>query len=228
MRRGPGAARHGRSGARARRAAQAQTLARRARRPPATAGRVSRRGWASARRRSRPTRRALAARRRAGAGLVRARPARGGTRGTGPRRRMPTSARSTSCPPTSRPAWRWPACCGAGCSTARHSMCWSSCSPPTRTRSRRSCCSGKLLLEEGRIDKALEAFRRARCASIPSTPPRSSIRRDALARARRFGEASDAWDRVSQIDPAGPLAAPARSRARSARDLLHIFTAQAG
>ena len=49
-----------------------------------------------------------------------------------------------------------------------------------------------------------------------------------LARKRRFEDAVDAWDRVSQIDPSGPFAAPARSRARSARDLQHIFAAQPG
>jgi hypothetical protein len=33
----------------------------------------------------------------------------------------------------------------------------------------------------------------------------------------------DDWERVIQLDPSGPLAAEARSRARSARDLQHIF-----
>jgi hypothetical protein len=33
---------------------------------------------------------------------------------------------------------------------------------------------------------------------------------------------------VVQLDPAGPYAAQARSRGRSARDLQHIFAASAG
>ena len=40
--------------------------------------------------------------------------------------------------------------------------------------------------------------------------------------------AVEAWDRVVQLDPSGPYAAQARSRARSARDLQHIFAASAG
>jgi hypothetical protein len=32
-----------------------------------------------------------------------------------------------------------------------------------------------------------------------------------------------AWERVIQLDPQGPFANEARSRARSARDLQHIF-----
>ena len=50
----------------------------------------------------------------------------------------------------------------------------------------------------------------------------------ALARQRRFDEAVEVWERVVQLDPAGPYAAQARSRGRSARDLQHIFAASAG
>jgi cytochrome c-type biogenesis protein CcmH/NrfG len=50
----------------------------------------------------------------------------------------------------------------------------------------------------------------------------------ALARQRRFDEAVEAWERVVQLDPAGSYAGQARSRARSARDLQHIFAASAG
>ena len=45
----------------------------------------------------------------------------------------------------------------------------------------------------------------------------------AHARERRFYDAVNDWERVIQLDPSGPLAAEARSRARSARDLQHIF-----
>lgn len=84
---------------------------------------------------------------------------------------------------------------------------------------------GKVLFEQGRIDEALESFGRAlrfdgeHAAALFHSG-------DVLARKRRFEEAVEAWDRVSQIDPSGPFAAPARSRARSARDLQHIFAAQ--
>jgi cytochrome c-type biogenesis protein CcmH/NrfG len=50
----------------------------------------------------------------------------------------------------------------------------------------------------------------------------------ALARQRHFDQAVVAWERVVQVDPTGPYAAHARSRARSARDLQHIFAASAG
>ena len=50
----------------------------------------------------------------------------------------------------------------------------------------------------------------------------------ALARQRQFEQAVPAWERVVQLDPARPFAAQARSRARSARDLQHIFAATAG
>jgi cytochrome c-type biogenesis protein CcmH/NrfG len=50
----------------------------------------------------------------------------------------------------------------------------------------------------------------------------------ALARQRRFDQAVRAWERVVQLDPGGPYAAQARSRARSARDLQHIFAVTVG
>ena len=84
---------------------------------------------------------------------------------------------------------------------------------------------GKVLFEQGRIDEALEGFGRA-LRFNPEHPAALFHSGDVLARKRRFEDAVDAWDRVSQIDPSGPFAAPARSRARSARDLQHIFAAQ--
>ena len=84
---------------------------------------------------------------------------------------------------------------------------------------------GKVLFEQGRIDEALEGFGRA-LRFDPEHPAALFHSGDVLARKRRFEDAVEAWDRVSQIDPSGPFAAPARSRARSARDLQHIFAAQ--
>jgi tetratricopeptide (TPR) repeat protein len=75
-----------------------------------------------------------------------------------------------------------------------------------------------------RIDEALEGFGRA-LRFDPEHPAALFHTGDVLARKRRFEDAVEAWDKVSQIDPAGPFAAPARSRALG-RDLRHIFAAQ--
>jgi cytochrome c-type biogenesis protein CcmH/NrfG len=45
----------------------------------------------------------------------------------------------------------------------------------------------------------------------------------AAARLRRYDEAVEAWDRVVEVSPTGPLAAKARQHARSARDLARIL-----
>jgi cellulose synthase operon protein C len=86
---------------------------------------------------------------------------------------------------------------------------------------------GRALLEDGRTTQALEAFARV-LRFDPDHPGALYHTGAALARQRRFDEAVDAWERVVQLDPAGPFAAQARSRARSARDLQHIFAASAG
>jgi tetratricopeptide (TPR) repeat protein len=86
---------------------------------------------------------------------------------------------------------------------------------------------GRALLDEGRTGQALEAFSRV-LRFDPEHAAALYHQGAALARQRRFDEAVEAWERVVQLDPAGPYAPLARSRARSARDLQHIFAASAG
>ena len=146
---------------------------------------------------------------------------------TGPRRARPTSARSTCCPPTAPRRSRWPTCSGAPSRRARRSSCSSACSRPTPTSSRRS------RRWAARCSRTAAPRRRSRrssgcCASIPEHAGALYHQGAALARQRQFDQAVQAWERVVQLDPAGPYAAQARSRARSARDLQHIFAASAG
>jgi cytochrome c-type biogenesis protein CcmH/NrfG len=86
---------------------------------------------------------------------------------------------------------------------------------------------GRALLEDGRTAQGLEAFDRV-LRFDPEHAAALYHRGAALARQRRFDEAVEAWERVVQLDPGGPFAPQARSRARSARDLQHIFAASAG
>jgi len=48
-----------------------------------------------------------------------------------------------------------------------------------------------------------------------------------LACLRRYREAVSAWERVTRLDPSGPFAQRARTHARTALDLQHIFTSDA-
>jgi tetratricopeptide (TPR) repeat protein len=48
----------------------------------------------------------------------------------------------------------------------------------------------------------------------------------ALARERRYREAVQHWERCIALDPSGPLAARARTHARTAADLVHIFAGE--
>src|SRR5439155_642389 len=48
-----------------------------------------------------------------------------------------------------------------------------------------------------------------------------------LARLHRYGEAVQAWEKVTRLDPSGPFAQRARLHARTALDLQHIFTSDA-
>jgi tetratricopeptide (TPR) repeat protein len=86
---------------------------------------------------------------------------------------------------------------------------------------------GRALLEDGRTTQALEAFERV-LRFDPEHAGALYYEGAALARQRQFDQAVQAWERVVQIDPAGPYASQARTRARSARDLQHIFAASVG
>src|SRR5439155_221697 len=48
-----------------------------------------------------------------------------------------------------------------------------------------------------------------------------------LGRLHRYGEAVQAWEKVTRLDPSGPFAQRARVHARTALDLQHIFTSDA-
>jgi tetratricopeptide (TPR) repeat protein len=86
---------------------------------------------------------------------------------------------------------------------------------------------GRALLEDGRTAQALEAFERV-LRFDPEHAAALYYEGAALARQRQFDQAVLAWERVVQLDPAGPYASQARTRARSARDLQHIFAASMG
>ena len=86
---------------------------------------------------------------------------------------------------------------------------------------------GELLLDDGRADKAIEAFERVLRFDPESQPARLAYGA-ALVRARRYREASEQWESLVRTDPSSPLAAAARTQLRSTRDLVHIFTAKAG
>ncbi|HZB27159.1 MAG TPA: tetratricopeptide repeat protein, partial [Gemmatimonadales bacterium] len=85
---------------------------------------------------------------------------------------------------------------------------------------------GRALLEDGRTVQALEAFGRV-LRFDPDLPAALYHQGTGFARQRQFDQAVQVWERVIQLDPDGPFATEARSRARSARDLQHIF-ARAG
>jgi cellulose synthase operon protein C len=85
---------------------------------------------------------------------------------------------------------------------------------------------GRALLEDGRTVQALEAFERVLRFDAEHAGA-LYYQGAALARQRQFDQAVQAWERVVQLDPAGPYASQARTRARSARDLQHIFAVSA-
>ncbi|MBA3444831.1 MAG: tetratricopeptide repeat protein [Gemmatimonadales bacterium] len=83
---------------------------------------------------------------------------------------------------------------------------------------------GRALLEDGRTHQALEAFTRV-LRFDPEHEAALYHQGTCFARQRQFEEAVQVWERVIHLDPEGPFATEARSRARSARDLHHIFVA---
>ena len=82
---------------------------------------------------------------------------------------------------------------------------------------------GRALLDDKRNAEALEAFRRALKFDTDHTGALFYLGAT-LARLQRYGEAVDAWERVTRVDPAGPFAQRARIHARTAVDLQHIFS----
>ena len=82
---------------------------------------------------------------------------------------------------------------------------------------------GRALLDDKRDAEALEAFRRA-LKFDPQHTGALFYLGATLARLQHYGEAVDAWERVTRIDPGGPFAQRARVHARTAVDLQNIFS----
>jgi len=82
---------------------------------------------------------------------------------------------------------------------------------------------GRALIDDKRHEEALAAFRRA-LKFDPQHTAALFYLGATLARLQRYGEAVDAWERVTRIDPGGPFAQRARLHARTAVDLQHIFS----
>src|SRR2546425_893189 len=85
---------------------------------------------------------------------------------------------------------------------------------------------GRALLDDKRDEQALEAFRRA-LKFDPDQVEALFQLGVVLARLHRYGEAVQAWEKVTRLDPSGPFAQRARLHARTALDLQHIFTSDA-
>jgi tetratricopeptide (TPR) repeat protein len=85
---------------------------------------------------------------------------------------------------------------------------------------------GRALLDDGRPEQALEALDRL-LKFEPDNDAGLFHRGVALARNRRYNEAVRSWERVVQVNASGPFAQAARTHARSARDLQHIFAGAA-
>ena len=92
--------------------------------------------------------------------------------------------------------------------------------------SRRTAAARAGLLDDGRADRAIEAIDLV-LKFDPDNDAGLFHRGVALARLRRYGEAVQAWERVVMVEPSGPFAQAARTHARSARDLAHIFAGAA-
>src|SRR6185312_9115063 len=85
---------------------------------------------------------------------------------------------------------------------------------------------GRALLDDKRDAQALEAFQRA-LKFDPEQVEALFQLGVALARVHRYGEAVQAWEKVTRVDPGGPFAQAARAHARTALDLKHIFASDA-
>jgi len=84
----------------------------------------------------------------------------------------------------------------------------------------------RALLDDNRPERALEAIDLV-LKFVPDHEGALFYRGVALARCRRYAEAVRSWERVAQVNASGPFAQAARTHARSARDLQHIFAGAA-
>jgi superkiller protein 3 len=84
----------------------------------------------------------------------------------------------------------------------------------------------RALVDDARPERALEALDRV-LRFDPNHDGGLFHQGVALARLRRYEEAVRAWERVVRVAPAGAFAQAARTHARSARDLAHIFAGAA-
>jgi len=81
---------------------------------------------------------------------------------------------------------------------------------------------GQALLDDGRIDCAVEAFERL--LAFDDTHVGGHFYRGvALAKARSYGDAVREWELVIRMEPDGPFAREAKKHTRTALDLQHIF-----
>jgi cytochrome c-type biogenesis protein CcmH/NrfG len=81
---------------------------------------------------------------------------------------------------------------------------------------------GRALHDDKRNEAALQAFRRL-LKYDPEHVPGLFHYGVVLARLHSYGEAVEAWEKVTRLDPASPYAQRARQHARTAVDLQHIF-----
>jgi tetratricopeptide (TPR) repeat protein len=85
---------------------------------------------------------------------------------------------------------------------------------------------GRALLEDNRLDAALEVLRRV-LAFDDKHSGAMFFAGVVLAQLKQYREAVGMWERVIAVDPAGPFAQEARRHARTALDLQHIFRSEA-
>ncbi len=85
---------------------------------------------------------------------------------------------------------------------------------------------GRTLIDDGRPERALEAFSRI-LKFAPDCTGALYYGGVALARMRRYHQALQLWEKVVQADPASSFAQLARNEARSARDLERILVSRA-
>jgi len=81
---------------------------------------------------------------------------------------------------------------------------------------------GQSLLDDGRVDQALEAFGRVLAYQSNHAGAHFYLGM-ALGRQRCYTEAIARWQSVIALEPSGPFAHEARKHIRTANDLQHVF-----